>query len=310
MNSAPLRGLIAATITPFGDDGEVDPDAIEPMLCRLIDLGINGFYVCGSTGEGMSLTGQERKKVVAATVAAVDRRIPVIVQVGHNSIAEAKDLAAHAAGAGADVISATCPSYFKVNDPATLVDCMQEIAAGAPELPFYYYHVPGLTGSQIDVLDFLKLGGDRIPNLAGMKYTHTLLHDFLSCKRLDDGRFDILWGCDEMLLGAAASGAEGAVGSTYNVAAPLYRRILDAVAAGDLATAQELQHHSVALVQVMTSFPFHGALKAMMEMLGMPGGACRLPLRSLAANEKEALRQQLTEIGYFDWCGIECGAAP
>ena len=309
MNSAPLRGLIAASITPFADDDTVNLDAIGPMLGRLIDLGIAGFYVCGSTGEGMSLTSQERKSIVETTVAAVGGRVPVIVQVGHNSIAEARDLAAHAARAGADAISATCPSYFKVDDPATLVACMQQIAAGAAELPFYYYHIPGLTGSQINVVDFLQQGADEISNLAGMKYTHTLLHEFLSCKRLDQGRFDILWGCDEMLLGAAASGAKGAVGSTYNIAAPLYRRIFAAVAAGDLATAQDLQHHSVALVQVMTGFPFHGALKAMMEMLGMVGGPCRLPLRSLTSGEKDLLRDRLSEIGYFDWCGIDVGAA-
>jgi N-acetylneuraminate lyase len=308
MNSSPLRGVIAATITPFDGDNNVYFDAIGPMLDRLIDLGIAGFYVCGSTGEGMSLTGEERKRVVEVSVASVDGRVPVIVQVGHNSIAEAKNLAAHAADTGADVISATCPSYFKVADAATLVECMRDLASGAPSLPFYYYHIPGLTGSQIDVVEFLDRGGDRIPNLAGMKYTHTLLHDYLSCKQLEGGRFDILWGCDEMMLGAVATGAEGAVGSTYNIAAPLYQRIMDAVKAGDLATAQQLQHHSTELVRVMNEFPFHGSLKAMMEMLGMPGGTCRLPLRSLTSNEKSSLHKRLTEIGYFDWCGIEAGA--
>ena len=122
MNSAPLRGLIAATITPFRDNGSIDLDAIGPMLNRLIDIGVAGFYVCGSTGEGMSLTNQERKSVVEASVDVVAGRVPVIVQVGHNSVIEAKGLAAHAAKVGADVISATCPSYFKVNDPATLVE--------------------------------------------------------------------------------------------------------------------------------------------------------------------------------------------
>ncbi len=135
----------------------------------------------------------------------------------------------------------------------------------------------------------------------GMKYTHTLLHDYLSCKQLDGGRFDILWGCDEMLLGAVATGAAGAVGSTYNIAAPLYQRVMDAVIAGDLQTAQRLQNHSVELVRELCKFPFHGALKAVMEMLGMPGGDCRLPLRGLTSDEKTALRKGLDKIGYFDW---------
>ena len=137
-----------------------------------------------------------------------------------------------------------------------------------------------------------------------MKYTNTLLHDYQSCRQLENGRFDILWGCDEMLLGAVASGAQGAVGSTYNVAAPLYQRILEAVVGGDLATAREHQHHSVALVRVMNDFPFHGALKAMMEMLGMNAGTCRLPLCGLTADEKTELRGKLEVIGFFDWCGV------
>ena len=304
MNVSPLRGLIAATITPFHVDGSVDVNAIGPMLNRLIEHGVAGFYVCGSTGEGMSLTSRERMSIVEATVEAVDHRVPVIVQVGHNSIDEAIALAKHAQDAGADVISATCPSYFKINDAETLVQCMGQLAMGAESLPFYYYHIPSLTGSQIDVVEFLKRGGDQISNLAGMKYTHTLLHDYLSCKQLDDGRFDILWGCDEMLLGAVATGAAGAVGSTYNVAAPLYQRIIEAVVAGDLNTAQGLQHQSVEFIRVMNQFPFHGALKSMMQMLGMPGGNCRLPLRGLTEDEQKALRNALDALGYFDWCGM------
>jgi N-acetylneuraminate lyase len=142
-----------------------------------------------------------------------------------------------------------------------------------------------------------------------MKYTHTLLHDFLSCQELQNGRFDILWGCDEMLLGAVATGANGAVGSTYNIAAPLYQRIIEAVNGGDLTTARELQHYSAAMVRVMNRFPFHGALKAMMEMIGIAvGRGCRMPLRGLSGDETTALKQQLEEIGYFEWSqGNVCG---
>ena len=202
MFEPPLQGLIAATTTPLADDGALQLDAIGPMVDRLLESGVRGLYVCGSTGEGMSLTCDERKQVVEATVAAVAGRVPVIVQVGHNSLADARNLAAHAADAGADVISATCPSYFKVGDVPALVECMQEIAAGAEGLPFYYYHIPALTGSQIDVVEFLRRGGDRIANLVGLKYTTTLVHEYQSCARVDDGRFDIVWGCDEMLLAA------------------------------------------------------------------------------------------------------------
>lgn len=302
MFQPPLRGLIAATTTPLSQDGSVKLDEIGPTIDQLLDAGVNGFYVCGSTGEGMSLTSDERMAIVEYTVPAVNGRAPVIVQVGHNSMAEANRLATHAAAVGADVISATCPSYFKVNDSQTLCDCMQQIASGV-ELPFYYYHIPALTASPIDIGQFMELAADAIPTLAGLKYTAPQLHQYQSCLHLAGGRFDVVWGCDEMLLGALATGAIAAIGSTYNVAAPLYRRIIDAFEASDLQTARRLQYHSVQMVEVMQRFPFHGALKQMMEMIGMYGGPCRLPLRSLTRQSSDELRKQLDAIGYFEWSG-------
>jgi len=302
MFQPPLRGLIAATTTPLAQDGSIKLDAIGPTIDQLIDAGVDGFYVCGSTGEGMSLTSDERMAIVEQTVHAVNGRAPVIVQVGHNSMAEANRLATHAAAAGADMISATCPSYFKVGDAQTLCDCMQQIASGI-DLPFYYYHIPALTGSPIDIAQFMGLAADSIPTLAGLKYTAPMLHQYQSCLNVAGGRFDVVWGCDEMLLGALATGAQAAIGSTYNVAAPLYRKIIDAFESSDLETARQLQYHSVAMVEVMQRFPFHGALKQMMEMIGMHGGPCRLPLRALTREEATSLRMQLQAIGYFDWCG-------
>ncbi len=298
-----LEGLIAATTTPFAQDGSLWLDAIGPMIDRLVDSGVAGLYVCGSTGEGMSLTCDERKQVVEASVQAAGGRLPVIVQVGHNSLRDARELAEHAAASGVDAISATCPSYFKIGDNKTLVASMMEIASGAPETPFYYYHIPSLTGSSIDVVDFLRRGGDQIRTLSGLKYTNTLLHEFQDCLRVDDGRFDVVWGCDEMLLGALASGARAAIGSTYNIAAPLYRQVIDAFQSGEVVAARDLQYHSVSMVNVMKRYSFHAALKAIMEMLGMPGGPCRLPLGNLVESEVTLLRQQLQSIGFFDWCG-------
>lgn len=303
MESFTLEGLIAATTTPFSKEGNLDLDAIEPIINRLIDTGVAGLYVCGSTGEGMSLSCDERKKVVEVTLAVAADRVPVIVQVGHNSLRDARGLAEHAAEAGANAISATCPSYFKIVDNHTLVASMSEIASAAPQTPFYYYHIPALTGSSIDVADFLKRGGEKIPTLSGLKYTNTLLHEFQDCLRVDQGRFDVVWGCDEMLLGAFASGARAAIGSTYNIAAPLYLRVIDAFVEGDMVTARDRQYCSVSMVNVMKRYSFHSALKAVMDMLGMPGGTCRLPLSPLSGLEVVTLREQLQNIGFFDWCG-------
>ena len=133
------EGLIAATYTPLRSNGSLNLDRVPPLVEHLLGDGVGGLYVCGSTGEGVSLTGDERRAVAEAYTAAAAGRVAVIVQVGHNSLAEARSLAEHAQQIGADAISATCPSYFKISTAELLVDCMAEAAAGAPDLPFYYY---------------------------------------------------------------------------------------------------------------------------------------------------------------------------
>ncbi|EMI18889.1 N-acetylneuraminate lyase [Rhodopirellula maiorica SM1] len=305
MNHSPLDGLVAATYTPLNDAAEINPDVIPAMVEHLLSQGVSGLYVCGSTGEGMSLTSDERRRVTQAYVQAVAGRVPVIVQVGHNSVREARMLAEHAAEIGAAAISATCPSYFPVRDAKTLAECMTEIAGGAPQLPFYYYHIPVLTGSAVDVAEFMKYGGDQISNLAGLKYTDSKLFEFQHCLEMESGRFDVVWGCDEMLLGALATGARAAIGSTYNIAAPLYRRLIDAFETGNLVEARRFQSQSIQMIRTLNHFPFHAAMKAVLTMRGLHVGGCRLPQARLDSNAMEKLKASLDAIGFFEWSQLE-----
>jgi N-acetylneuraminate lyase len=301
MTAAPLRGLIAATYTPLYPDGQLNLGQIDRLVDHLMADGVDGLYVCGSTGEGMSLSSQERRNVAQTFVQAAAARVPVIVQVGHNSLAEARELATHAQQIGASVVSATCPSYFKINTVELLVDCMAQIAAGAPDLPFYYYHIPALTGTPLDMVEFLRRGAERIPNLVGLKYTVPTLHEYQACAEHEGGRFDILWGVDEMLLGALAFGARGAVGSTYNIAAPLYREMMSAFLDRDMEKARRLQSLSVKMIRRMQRYPFHPAMKEVLRMLEVDCGPCRLPLPPLRPDELDSLRRDLTEIGFFEF---------
>lgn len=296
-----LTGLLAAAHTPFDADGGVNLDVVPRIVEHLIASGISALYVAGSTGEGVSLRADERRAVAEAYVAAAAGRIPIIVQVGSNSLAESRELAAHAQSVGADVVSANAPSYFKISSVDGLIAAMSQIASAAPELPFYYYHIPRFTGAEVDMIAFLRQGGDAMGNLAGLKYTDLKVHDYQACLNLDDGRFDILWGCDEMLLSALVVGATGAVGSTYNIAAPLYRRIIDAYNAGDIASARKWQLCSVEMVRVLVSHNLHPSIKAIMGMFGIDVGPCRLPLGGLDDAEKAELRTDLDAIGFFEW---------
>jgi N-acetylneuraminate lyase len=178
---------------------------------------------------------------------------------------------------------------------------MAELAAAAPDLPFYYYHIPALTGSTLNILQFLEQGCCTIPSLVGLKYTDTKLHEFQQCLEFDGGRIDVVWGCDEMLLGALATGARAAIGSTYNIATPLYRAIFQAFEAHDFKEARRLQSLSVNMISTVMRFPFHPAMKAVLGMLGFDVGGCRLPQGSLTAEDVEDLRSDLNRIGFFDW---------
>lgn len=303
MINSTMSGLIAATVTPLDSDGTLRLEQVEVIVNRLIEQGVSGLYVCGSTGEGMSLSDDERRAVAEAYIRAARGRIRVMVQVGHNSLASAVQLARHAQEAGADALSATCPSYFSLDSLQVLVESMAQVAAGAPELPFYYYHIPGLTGVDVDMVDFLRLAEDRIPTLVGLKYTLPKLHEFQLCQEFGEGKFDILWGVDEMLLGAAATGAKGAVGSTYNLAPAAYLEIFKAVSEGRLEDARLWQSRVSRMIRLLAAYPFHSALRETMKLLGMECGPCRLPLRSLTAAQAAQLRHSLEQIGFFDWCG-------
>jgi N-acetylneuraminate lyase len=296
-----LSGLIAATYTPMRDDYSINLDAIGPLTDRLIADGVKGLFVCGSTGEGVSMTTEERKLVAEAFIAAARGRVSVVVHVGHNSLHEARELATHAQSAGADVVSAVAPNYFPISDIATLVDSTALVAAAAPKLPFYYYHIPVMTGINVDMVEFLRLAGARVDNFVGVKYTANTLHEYQACVALEDGRFDVLFGYDELLLPALAVGARGAVGSTYNIATPLYCRILAAFDAGDIQGARAEQLRSVEMISTLSRYPFHPAVKAVMGMIGTPCGPCRLPLPPLTEDQTRQLRDDLQTIGFFDW---------
>ena len=294
-----LRGLVAAVFSPMTLNGSVNLAQIVPVTEQLIQDGVTGLYICGSTGEGPCLSREERMDVAEAYVTASARRIPAVVQVGSQSIPEAQKLAEHASRMGADAISAIPPNYFKPNSLDTLIASIAEIASAAPELPFYYYHIPSVTGVQLDVPSFLAEAAPRIPNLVGVKYSHSTVFELQGC--MEVGNFDLLFGSDEMLLSALVVGIKGAVGSTYNFAAPLYNRIIKAFEQGDMEMAKQLQGKAAQMVRVLVEHGGTPAIKAVMGLIGVDCGGTRLPQKALSNTLIEALRADLIAIGFFDW---------
>jgi N-acetylneuraminate lyase len=296
-----LRGLVAAVFTPMHQDGSLNLAQVGPLVDLLAHDGVSAVFVCGSTGEGPLLTTDERRATAAAYVEATRGRMPAVIHVGHTSPAEGRGLAAHAQQIGADAVAAVAPWYFKPASVEILVDCLAEIAAGAPRLPFYYYHIPSLTGVTLDVVEVLRVGAKRIPNLVGAKYTTTTLDEYQALVELEQGRFDVLFGYDQMLLPGLSVGAQGAIGTTYNFAAPLYRRVMENFQSGRLDEARHCQSLAVGMIRLMLRYQGLGAFKAMMKPLGIDCGPTRTPLPNPSAAQMAELERELRAMGFFDW---------
>lgn len=295
-----ITGLIAATFAAYHEDGTVNLKIIPSIVDKMIADGLSGVFICGTNGEGPNLTIEERMAIAEAYVKAANKRILVLVHVGHSSIAECRKLAAHAEKIGADAISSVAAFYFKPSSVSNLVKSMAQIASAAPNTPFYYYNIPALTGVAMDMIEFLKQAETAIPTLAGIKYTAATLHEYHACVNYKNGKFDILFGYDEMLLPALAVGAKGAIGSTYTFAAPLYLKVMKLYEEGLQEEAAAQQLHAVNMVRCLVKYPPIPAQRAIMKMEGFELGNCRLPLEPLTDKETADFKASLDEIGFFD----------
>lgn len=296
----PLEGLIAAPFTPMTADGALNLSAIPPYYEFLKRNGVRGAFICGSTGEGVSLTLEEKKAVTGAWAACTgkDPDFTLMVLLGGTCIADCIGLARDARSMGVDAVSFTAPFYFKPADVSMLAACCAAVAGEVPDLPFYYYHIPVLNGVDVPMIDLLKAADGLIPNFAGVKYTHEDLMDFLACRNFRGGRYDMLWGRDETILPALAAGAKGAVGSTFNYLAPLYHQMLEAFGRNDLQEARDLQQTSIDFIRLLGKYGGISTGKAYMRLAGLDCGGFRLPVRNMDAAHFEAFRAEVAALGF------------
>lgn len=295
-----IKGLVAATHSPFHVDGSLHPAAVQAQCDHMIRNDITAVFITGTTGEFSALQYDERVAMTDAWVnAARGTSLKVLVHVGSNSQPEAVQLAAHAAEVGADGIATLAPHYFKPRTEEELVDFCAPIADAASALPFYYYDIPSMTGVNLFMPRFLEIAPGCIPNLAGIKFTNSDLCQLQQCLHFDDGRFDILFGCDEALLAGWALGIRGAVGSTYNFAAPIYHNMIKAFESGDLQLAAQHQYESVRLVHLLCQTHYPVTAKAVMALLGIDCGPSRSPLSTLTDQTMQSVREQLNQIPSF-----------
>ena len=289
-----IEGIFPALYTPFDDEGELSEGSLRSLIDFQIEGGVHGLWLGGGSGEGVLLSLEERKLLVEATVEHVRGRVMVINHVGALTTRDAVELAEHSAQAGADAISSIPPFFYKPR--------LQEIVrhyrtiAGAVDLPLMAYHLPGLTGVDIDV-EVLKHMMD-VENFIGLKFSDYNLYELRRILELGEGRFTVIEGNDEVLLPALVMGAHGGVGMSYPIMPQAYVRMYTAYKAGKHDEAKKHQYKINRVIETVDRYGLAG-YKAIMGWQGIECGTPRLPLRQLSTDELEQLKQELEIIGFF-----------
>ncbi|HMT96985.1 MAG TPA: dihydrodipicolinate synthase family protein [Ferruginibacter sp.] len=304
MSQKHLQGLIAAPFTPMHNNGSLNLELIPQYYAMLKANGVTGAFICGSTGEGVSMSVSEKKAVAEAWASCTknDKDFIVMPLLGGTCLTDCKELAIHAREIGLDAVSFTSPFYFKPANVEMLAQCCAEVASAVPDIPFYYYHIPVLTGVGFPMFDLLKAINGKIPNFAGVKYTHEDFMDFLSCINFQNGKYDMLWGRDENMLPALSVGAKAAVGSTFNYAAPLYYNLIDAFNNGDLVKAQLLQQKSIDMIRLLGKYGGIATGKAYMKLIHLDCGEFRLPVKNMSSAEFELFKNEVAQLGFSNFC--------
>lgn len=299
-----IEGMICAPFTPFDEAGNINLDAIPAYSAMLKENGVIGVYVNGSSGEGQLLTEAERRQTVEAWGQHCGDAFKLIVHVGALCLKTARELAKHAEQQGAYAVSAMAPTFPPLGSVDQLVGYCEDLAAATPNLPFYFYHIPALTRVDLPMMEFLAQAEQRIPNLAGIKYTSADLYDMTRCTRYEAGKFDVLAGLDETMLGAlSVANSRGFIGGTFNYSAPVYVKLIEAFRAGDIDRARQLQEHSQDIIDVLVKYRGNMvAGKQIMKLVGLDLGPVRKPLPSMAKEQYFQMARDLDRAGFFETC--------
>ena len=304
MNFEKIKGLIVAPFTPFDKNGELDLSPIADYGKMLKNNGLVGVFLNGSSGEGYMLTVEERMRLAEKWVSTVPEGFKVIVHVGATCIKDSYKLAQHAQEIGASGIGAMASPFPKAGRVEELVKYCEEIACGAPDLPFYFYHIPVLNGVYLPMLPFLKAAEDRIPNLAGIKYTYESLYEFNQCMLYKDGKFDMLHGQDETILsGLVMGGAQGGISGTGSYIGNVLVAVIDEYNKGNIEKAREMQNYAQEVINVIAKYRGNIVCgKRIMKFLGLDLGINRTPFQNITDEEEAIIRKELEAIDFFNRC--------
>jgi N-acetylneuraminate lyase len=303
MGKVLFTGVMSALASPLRKDGGVNEEAASKLMRWQLDAGLAGFYVCGATGEGVVMRPEARKRLTEIAVEEAKGRGAVIAHVGAVDMVTAIDLAAHAADAGVDAISSVPPFFYSYGLP----DIAQYYAAltEASGLPTLIYASPmaGTVFSRDMVAALMK-----IPGIIGLKWTNPDYYAMSRIKQLGD--INVINGPDETLLCGLCMGADGGIGSTYNVMPEVFSALYRHFKAGRLEEARAAQAKANRVIDVLLEFGLLPGIKEMLALLGFDMGYCTMPMQRFSDDKKSAFFGRLKTLGWPEEYVTEKSALP
>ena len=289
-----FQGVFPALVTPLTRDEKLNLFALETLLRYEMNEGADGFYIGGATGEGLLLDIPERKKLCEKSIEYIGAEKTKIVHITDMNFRNTIELAKHAEAAGADAISSIAPLYFKYSEN-DIFEYYKAIAESV-NIPLIIYYTAA-AGVTISLELFERLFA--VDNITGVKWTSSNYYEMIALRE----RFpeaNIFNGPDEMLVCGLSGGADGGIGSTYNIMYPLIRRIYDAFRAGDIKGAQEAQKKADKIIRVILKYSVIPVCKLVLEEKGIPVGNASFPMERYTSEQKKKIMAELVA------AGLEC----
>lgn len=294
MNRIMFRGIMPALITPVNGDGSLREEVTRKLVRDLSATGITGFYILGSTGEGVATDRERRMEFAELVREARPEGISIINHIGASDLATVKKLARHARRIGLDAISSVPPFFFSYDEQGVL-DYYRAMSDESEGLPLIVYAAP-MAGPLLPVSTIEKMLD--IPGFIGMKFTNPNYYLMSRYKKIDGGNINIFNGPDETCALGLMMGADGAIGSTYNIMPRTFVGIYNAVQAGDVREAMRLQHKADDLIEALLDYNVVEAVKVALTLKGYDVGDVTPPLPRMSDAQKAALTARLRELGF------------
>lgn len=290
-NTEKYQGIIPAFYACYNDNGDVDAQRVELLTAYMIQKGVKGVYVGGSSGECIYQTVADRKLTLEHVMKAAEGKLTVIAHVACNNTAESRELAAHAQSLGVDAIAAIPPIYFHLPEYA-IARYWNDISDAAPDTDFVIYNIPQLAGVALTMPLFREM--IKNPRVAAVKNSSMPTQDIQMFKAEGGEGFTVFNGPDEQLVSGLAMGADGGIGGTYAVMPQLYLKIEELMKAGNILQAQKVQYAANEIIYGMCACHgnMYGVIKEILKIReGLQLGGVRKPLPSLIPKDMEQVHK-------------------